>query len=381
MIILEEIIVVNLIAVVLMLFLIEYRRKNKRNIHRSDKIYTVMAIITLCGAVTETLSFLVDGTDMPAGRALNYITNSLSFFGTVTIGFLWCLFVDLRTYRNDKLTAKKVKIIIIPWLIEVAALIYNLFGTDIIFVISQDNLYHRGPYVAIGYVTLMIYFAYSIYDVSCSRKRALYLSFFPILYFIAPCLAGVVSQFIFYGITTSWISVALAMIFVQMQTDSENILVDALSGLYNRRYLSRVLAKKDIMNAKSLYGIMMDINDFKKINDTYGHGKGDQFISAMGEIIFRSISDGGMPIRYGGDEFVILLTDVTEESVEQTMRNIYDNIREFNESSNEEIRLSVSMGCTKRGENDDVDTFLTKMDEKMYEEKRKYHLNKDKACS
>ena len=164
------------------------------------------------------------------------------------------------------------------------------------------------------------------------------------------------------------------MTFVQMQAYSENLLTDELSGLYNRRYLDGILAKKDIMCRASSYGIMMDMNDFKRINDQLGHSAGDRAIRIMGDILFKSVPDKGMAIRYAGDEFVVLLSGVDHECLMQTMEEINKNIRDFNESGAEQFTLSVSMGQAQFKADDHTESFLKRMDESMYEEKRKYHL-------
>lgn len=194
------------------------------------------------------------------------------------------------------------------------------------------------------------------------------------IYFVGPCFAGVVIQFLFYGITSSWVLVAVALIFVQMQSYAESLYMDELSGLYNRRYFNAVLAEKKIASQKSLYGIMMDVNDFKCINDNLGHSTGDKAICTLGNILIRSIPDAGMAIRYAGDEFIVLLSGVDTECVLATMEEINHNLSRFNESGIEPFHLSVSMGYTEFGTEDDAETFLMHMDEKMYEEKRKYHM-------
>ena len=377
--VLKEILVVNVAVVLLMVFLLRYRRKKGKNIHRDDMIYNLMAVITLLGAVAETAAFLVDGKNIAGGYIVNYAANSLSFLGTVSIGFLWCVYVDLYVCKSYNKTLRRIKIIMIPWLIEIIAVIYNLFGTDFLFGVSGENLYYRGPYVVLGYVTLLIYFAYSIVIVAMSRGQALHLSFFPVYYFVAPCLAGVIAQFIWYGITTSWISVAIAMIFVQMQADTENMMTDTLSGIYNRKFLNRILTDRKIMRTDSLYGIMIDINDLKTINDKFGHSMGDKAISTVGDIIFNSVPDGGMPIRYAGDEFVVLLPGVSQQIAEDTLSDIQKNISSFNMSGKAPFALSASMGMIKLRENDNADTFLRRMDEKMYQEKRKYYREKKKG--
>ena len=371
----------NGLTVLMMWFLLLCRRKNRESLHVGDKIYDGMAIVNLLGALSETIAFLVDGKQFIGSRQINYVSNSICFIGTVSIGILWCLYVELRIYRNYKRIFKKARFVMFPWVVEVIMVLCNLLGTGIMFKISEGNIYQRAAGTIVGYISLIIYFAYSIYLVHQSKKQGMNLNFFPVIYFVGPCFAGVLIQFLFYGITSSWVLVAVALIFVQMQSYAENLYMDELSGLYNRRYLNAVLTERKITIGKSLYGIMMDVNDFKYINDNFGHSMGDKAICTLGNILLRSIPDGGIAIRYAGDEFIVLLSGVDTERVLATMDEINHNLSQFNESKIEPFTLSVSMGYAEFGAGDDTEAFLMHMDEKMYEEKRKYHLLKKSNSS
>ena len=380
-IVLEEILMANGLTVLMMWFLLLCRRKNRESLHVGDKIYDGMAIVNLLGALSETIAFLVDGKQFIGSRQINYVSNSICFIGTVSIGLLWCLYVELRIYRNYKRIFKKARFVMFPWVVEVIMVLCNLLGTGIMFKISEGNIYQRAAGAIVGYISLIIYFAYSIYLVHQSKKQGMNLNFFPVIYFVGPCFAGVLIQFLFYGITSSWVLVAVALIFVQMQSYAENLYMDELSGLYNRRYLNAVLTERKITIGKSLYGIMMDVNDFKYINDNFGHSMGDKAICTLGNILLRSIPDGGIAIRYAGDEFIVLLSGVDTERVLATMDEINHNLSQFNKSKIEPFTLSVSMGYAEFGAGDDTEAFLMHMDEKMYEEKRKYHLLKKSNSS
>jgi hypothetical protein len=314
-IVLEEITVVNVIAVIMMAFILRCRRKNRESIHTEDKIYDAMAAICLIGALAEMASYWLDGRLIVGGIFLNYLANSISFGGTVILGFLWCFYTDLRIYKNYERSMKHAKVLIIPLLIETVALIYNSFGTGLMFTISETNVYQRSAGNFIAYVCVLFYFAESMALVRKSKNRGFNVTYFPIFYFIGPCLLGAAVQFFVYGITASWISVAIAITFVQMQAYSENIYIDELSGLFNRRYLNGILSKKVFLSKRSVHGIMLDVNDFKKINDTLGHNVGDRAIRTIGEILFRSIPEEGRAIRYAGDEFIILLIGADSEKV------------------------------------------------------------------
>ncbi len=370
---LKEVLVANGLAMIAMWYLLDCRRKNRESAHTEDRLYDGMCLANLIGALFETISFLIDGTDIFAGIQINYLANTLCFLGTVTIGFLWSMYVDLRIFKNYKRMEHRTKLLCIPWVIEIIAILINFFGTGLLFTISEANVYTRGTGAIIGYVSLMLYFGYSIVVVLRSKKDGSNLHFFPIQYFVGPCILGVLIQFFFYGITTSWVSVALALVFVQMQTYAENLYRDELSGLFNRRFLNRAFERRDRTNGAAICGIMLDINDFKAINDNFGHSVGDRAIRTLGETLFRAIPEGAKAVRYAGDEFIILMPNADEQLALQTMEEIRAALAKVNESTSEPFTLNAAMGCAKLEPGDDSEAFLRHMDEKMYEEKRAFH--------
>ena len=169
-IVIEEILIANGLTVLMMWFLLLCRRKNRESLHEEDKLYDGMAIVNLAGALSETIAFLVDGNQFTGCRQINYISNSICFIGTVSIGLLWCLYVELRIYRNYKRIFKKVRVVMFPWIVEVIMVLCNLPGTGIMFKISGENVYQRTAGALVGYISLVIYFAYSIYLVYHSKK-------------------------------------------------------------------------------------------------------------------------------------------------------------------------------------------------------------------
>jgi len=106
-------------------------------------------------------------------------------------------------------------------------------------------------------------------------------------------------------------------------------LIDSLTGLYNRRYLEahlqKLLMKNEAIN-KSLGVLVMDIDHFKKINDTYGHGVGDEILKTFAERLKRNIRGIDMVARLGGEEFVVLLPDIPTERAYQVSERLRRSI-------------------------------------------------------
>lgn len=148
--------------------------------------------------------------------------------------------------------------------------------------------------------------------------------------------------------------------------------MDETSGLFNRKYMNFYLEKAHKTNPRQLYGIMMDVNDFKKINDRYGHSMGDRAIREIGKILSASLPEDAVAIRMAGDEFVILLSRGNGKMLEDTRAAIEDGLRPFQPDHNRSVQAFVLSG-PGRYNGRSTESFLNELDQKMYAEKKAYH--------
>ena len=124
---------------------------------------------------------------------------------------------------------------------------------------------------------------------------------------------------------------------------------DPLTNIYNRRHfnvMSDTFKKNYIDKNRKISVVLFDIDKFKNINDTYGHVFGDEVISFCGKIAnkYAKIYDG-FPVRYGGEEFVIVYTDKDSEEVRQICEELQNEIKTKKfEYENKEIFINISIG-------------------------------------
>lgn len=146
---------------------------------------------------------------------------------------------------------------------------------------------------------------------------------------------------------------------------------DALTGVYTRRILGDFLQHELEVARESgqvVYVLMLDIDHFKHINDAYGHSLGDRILSECAKTIQGIIRSCDMLVRYGGDEFVIILPPPLPFSPYRTAEHIRQEIHKLVFEGN--ITITVSIGAEKSTPEDTVDTFLHRADQRMYEAKR-----------
>ena len=368
-----EILVANGTGAFLVLFLLLYRIRIAQTNQFDEKAYNFMLVITFIATINETLSFIIDARPGFIFQILQYISNTIASASSGIIGYSWCLFVEYHIHRNFKRIKKKSKILAIPLIIAMILLIINLCGTSIIFDISKQNKYTRGPVNFLLYIIVFIYYIESIYTVQKAKNDSILVEFFPIYYFIIPCMIGTMIQGFFFGISTIWLCVAIAFIIVYIEIQISISFIDDLSGLYNRKFMNHYLNKLQNDKIKHVYGFLLDINEFKSINDTYGHITGDHALIQFGRILQHSIDKDSAAIRMGGDEFVVFANLQSDDDALALKKRIEYNIRQFNIKTDEPFHLYFSIGIAKYNGNS-IDSFLSAMDDSMYEAKKMHHL-------
>lgn len=127
----------------------------------------------------------------------------------------------------------------------------------------------------------------------------------------------------------------------------EKLYRDALTGLYNRRYYEDALKKRGMEAGVAV----LDMDGFKACNETYGHQAGDKMLEAAVGVMRHCVRRSDTIIRYGGDEFLLLLPHIEEATFQQKLQDICCQISETRLPGLEDIRLSVSIGgLINRGE-------------------------------
>lgn len=118
---------------------------------------------------------------------------------------------------------------------------------------------------------------------------------------------------------------------------------------------------------------MLDVDRFKQINDVYGHDVGDRVLEAVSSILRRTFQHGDLVARYGGDEFIIILTvpNTNARKLLEMVESLQENIATFNSHGRFPSKLSLSMGHAifRVNEGMSQEAFLRKLDQRMYSHK------------
>lgn len=176
------------------------------------------------------------------------------------------------------------------------------------------------------------------------------------------------------SVLSSIIMLILILLVAYMHNRQKEIqrvaMIDNLTSLYNRHSFyplaNRELARAN-RNNEPLSIAMLDIDYFKKINDTYGHTVGDQVLKKVARLIKGSIRETDILTRYGGEEFIILMPSTLADGAYTVAERIRSNIEDHPFDKPDQITISV--GLSERNQNEKIDDIIDRADKALYEAK------------
>jgi len=160
-------------------------------------------------------------------------------------------------------------------------------------------------------------------------------------------------------------------------------ITDGLTGLYNSRYFfSRAHEEIERCNryATTLSLILLDVDNFKGFNDTFGHMEGDRVLAGLAEIIRAEIRGSDSAYRYGGEEFIVMFPETSPEEsllVADRLRQAFAE-REFTPAPGERVHMTISIGCGDYRPGEELIPFVKRIDQAMYSAKK---LGKNRVAS
>lgn len=186
-------------------------------------------------------------------------------------------------------------------------------------------------------------------------------------------LVGLAIEGIYSDFPIVPIACAISMTIMHLRLLKQVGYIDTLSGLFMKSCLPAYLDKQVSKSSQKtkIAGIMIDINKFKHINDTYGHVVGDRAIKSFGNILKDVVGKKGLCFRYGGDEFVVIFKVTSTAEITGLIDHLNKAVFEFNSSTDEPYELSLSLGATVYDVKSDTElSFMDRMDAEMYKDKR-----------
>ena len=341
-----------------------------------SRIMLGMLLVSVFNCIADVFVF---GCDSKPGAGYYFILtvgNTYLYLYNVIVG-IGIIYLIVK-HIDHKTTGLHM---ILFWLlssVEISLLVINLY-TPIVFEIDENNTYHRGDYymlfVIFGFI--LVLYGYTYYIVNKLRNPSL--RYFPVIEFLTPILLGNLIQMRIYGISLLPISFVVAFASIVISLQNECIYVDKLTGVYNRYELDKILKRRHFRRNIRIAALMLDLNDFKSINDNYSHEEGDNALVAFASILVDVIRSDGLVIRFAGDEFIILIPKFNVVDIDVYKDRIHTKLDEYNANSGKPYKLSAAIGGRIFDPHtEDMSGLVNKIDTLMYVDKGAYYKAHDR---
>lgn len=367
------------IFALLVLFIIYIYARNKGAEKYSQRrilvhlLYACMAIIVL-----DMLDWLLNGVPGVAALRLHYTVVTLNFILSFLPPFYWVLYSRHETDGSIASIKKIRRTMLILYAVLVLFMLINLH-TQWIFGMDGLNRYYRGPYIAYIYILFLIPLLINIIYLAVNRKHVAKQRLIKLFLTVLPPLIANIIQFFYFGLSLAATSLSFSVLILYLGIQQRASSTDYLTGLYNRRQLDEHIASriKNSYCGKTFAAMLIDMNNFKQINDTLGHNAGDAAICDMARILHSNTKTNDFIARHGGDEFFIILDISDYTQLEAVVRRIRKSTREFNARSERPYQLNFAIGYDiyRPASKMNARQFFAHIDSLMYREKERMQQN------
>ena len=266
----------------------------------SRKVRRHLIFISSCiilGVVCECLGICLDSWALPEIKGIHGFVKAIEFTITPLIPVCY-----INIINKKKITCK-------PKVFAVGILSFNVLLEFInivfpfIFYIDGNGLYKHGNFYALYIIVYSIEIAIFIFELLRYSKRYQIRNLRTLISILIFLLAGLSIRITDSSVNSDWLIVAITYLLFIIYYSDLSLKVDPLTGLLNRKSYENRLKKLDYTTAI----IMLDINNFKEINDELGHASGDKILKIISKLILGSYGKYGYCYRIGGDEFCVIL--------------------------------------------------------------------------
>jgi len=348
--------IINIIA----LLILEMTIRNHGSIGGSRRTNYIQAILMTQAMILFEMAASVMERDTIRMVWLDRIINILGFTVSAVIPmFLANVFGEVRTRLKGWVWAPAV-------MNGILCLLSVPFS--FIFQITAGGKYQRGTMFYLYVITYVWYYLILLYKSLQTANRYPGKNKSGLKMMTGLLLLGTALEIVIPKIHTTWSAVTLCLILYYAFLCEMNNQLDALTGIYNRTAYESELSK--LAKAETATIIVLDVDEFKTINDRYGHQTGDQCLARLGEILKRVYGSYGNCFRIGGDEFCVLCHGNKGPVLRRLEQSLNREIIQIRRKNGEFPWISYGSAVYCKKEDMEIGTAISRADKSLYGFKR-----------
>jgi diguanylate cyclase (GGDEF)-like protein len=333
------------------------------------RLYLGILIPVMIAIVSDAIYMVFQGRPGRNVYLLLYAINTLYFIFQITAYYIIALFIDYAANKNKARTKKLLYVTAAILALNTIILCFNFPG-GYYFYISPENTYVFGN---MYHVRLIISYApalFAIVDLFLSRKNNKRSRIYTLMFFAVLTGSGAALDLILGTGNLIWPCLSAALLYMYFFIVRADSKIDSLTGIDNRYSFDEFVDSLSGPGEKQAYSmVMIDLDEFKKINDTFGHLEGDNALRDTAAIIKGCSRHTDFTARYGGDEFILAAR--SESDIEILLRRILDAVKAQNDKNVRPYKIELSYGYDVFTPNSgqSIEDFLAHIDRLMYEQK------------
>lgn len=331
-----------------------------------------IAIVT----AVEMITWIVSEAGNKSFVSIRYWSNSLYFSLIALPGCFGVMYLDYKIFGDHRKTKRRSWIYMLPVYLCLCFVVYNFFTPGALFLVDEENRYIRGPLIYVStvlsygfvFVVMLMFHRYKkLMTTKIIRAMG--------LYYLVP-VVGLIIQLYQYGTTMTMPGYVLGAFLLFLLLEREELFRDPLTNLYSRSNFEKSMLRK--INSSEPFSILLiDLNDFKSINDTYGHVYGDRALQCVADILMQSANVEDIVCRYGGDEFIVLIEN-DQDIGRHVVSRIENTLARCNKELVFDISLSYGVVFVERHNQRTPDDIVNVADRLMYADKARRSVSKIK---
>ena len=342
----------NLLPCIAIIALMVLMLNNSLFDRKQNKLFFLSSLIILFMILVISIDYAASFTEFDKAWLVRRITSFLHFSFSCTVPFFL-----IRIFVNKKLSLYMY----LPALINLVMCFISMF-TNLIFFFPREGGYERGPFFIFPFLITVIYIIILLMVSLKERKNRYLESLFLFITIISLCFA-LYLEIMHYFKFLSWDFAAIFLILYYLLLNINRSKIDILTSAANRSaYMEKI---QKINRSHNCIVAMIDINNFKFINDTKGHEVGDRVLIQFAKIVKSFLGSKSNLYRIGGDEFTI----ISEKESMEKFKNRLDACMLALGKEN----IFCAIGIVEYSSSMDIEEAISIADEKMYADKRKYY--------
>lgn len=376
----ENFLIFNTLNFVALLTLVILRLHASSSLEISKKqkrIWNLVLSFAIISAVMDIASWGINELEGEVFIVLNYAVNIGLFLGYSLLSANLALFLyyGIRGEKNYGALKRGLSHIVSL----TATLCFVTVHTGWVFSVDASNIYSRGPaYIVMQlliFLPMLLIVGIILVRHSSKLNKILKNNRY-LLWLISVSIIILGSTVYLIGryefvYTPIQMVVALALLILHLMLMSNVVAKDNLTGLQNINGLEKYFNRLPKISQSILAVLFFDLDDFKPINDKYGHRVGDVILKDFAQILLAEVKHKDIASRLGGDEFVVALQIYHEKEAERFVDAIKNAVEKYNNDNNIAISFSCGFAVLNVGEEIKKEELIEKADKEMYKDKNK----------